>query len=234
MGVQVHPTGLFNPNEPDAKVLFLAAEALRGCGGVLLDREGNRFANELGRRDYVSKRMFDCKKAPYRLCLNSKASAEIAWHCKHYKGRELMKEYKTMKDLADEMKIDVSAIKKTFDEHNTIEEKCKAAPGEGPYDAYGGGKTFDQWGKKFFNNGPLSVDDSFHVAIVTPVVHYTMGGVKVNPSAQVQKGDDTIVQGLFGAGEVNGGIHGENRLGGSSLLDCVVLGELRVDQQQSI
>ena len=72
--VQVHPTGLVDPKEPNASVLFLAAEALRGCGGVLLDRDGNRFANELGRRDYVSNRMFDCNKGPYRLCLNSKVS----------------------------------------------------------------------------------------------------------------------------------------------------------------
>jgi len=224
--VQVHPTGLFNPKEPDARVLFLAAEALRGCGGVLLDREGNRFANELGRRDYVSGRMFDIKKGPYRLCLNSKASTEIAWHCKHYKGRGLMKEYKDMRELALDMKIDVGAIKKTFDEHNEIEAKVTAQPGEGPYDAYGGGKTFDQFGKKFFQNGPLSVDDTFHVAIVTPVVHYTMGGMKVTPDAQAQRKDDSIIAGLFGAGEVNGGIHGENRLGGSSLLDCVVYGRV--------
>ena len=86
---------------------FLAAEALRGCGGVLLDNEGNRFANELGRRDYVSNRMFDHAKGPYRLCLNSKASKEIEWHCKHYKGRGLMKAYKNMGELAAEMKIDV-------------------------------------------------------------------------------------------------------------------------------
>merc|ERR1712054_479532 len=65
--VQVHP------GEPEAKVKFLAAEALRGCGGVLLDANGRRFANELGRRDYVSGMMFK-NKGPFRLCLNKKAS----------------------------------------------------------------------------------------------------------------------------------------------------------------
>jgi len=222
----VHPTGLVDPKEPNASVLFLAAEALRGCGGVLLDREGNRFANELGRRDYVSNRMFDCNKGPYRLCLNSKASKEIEWHCKHYKGRGLMKAYKNMDELAAEMKIDVGAIKKTFAEHNKIEEQYKKDPEKGPYDAYGGGKTYDPFGKKFFVNTPLTTDDAFHVAIVRPVVHYTMGGMKVTPDAQAQKDDGAVIPGLFGAGEVNGGIHGENRLGGSSLLDCVVYGRV--------
>lgn len=57
--VQVHPTGLVDPNEPDAKVKFLAAEALRGCGGLLLDSEGQRFADELGHRDYVTGKMWE-------------------------------------------------------------------------------------------------------------------------------------------------------------------------------
>lgn len=52
--VQVHPTGLVEPKKRDAKVKWLAAEALRGVGGILLDKNGNRFADELGRRDYVS------------------------------------------------------------------------------------------------------------------------------------------------------------------------------------
>merc|ERR1719163_1916072 len=78
--VQVHPTGLVHPDEPDAKVKFLAAEALRGVGGILLDANGKRFADELGRRDYVSGEMYK-NKGPFRLILNEKASNEIAWHC---------------------------------------------------------------------------------------------------------------------------------------------------------
>ena len=46
--VQVHPTGLVEPSDPEAKVKWLAAEALRGCGGIILDREGNRFCDEVG------------------------------------------------------------------------------------------------------------------------------------------------------------------------------------------
>ena len=84
--VQIHPTGLVHPGEPDAKVKFLAAEALRGVGGILVDADGNRFADELGRRDYVSGEM-NKNKAPFRLILNGKASKEIEWHCKHYVGR---------------------------------------------------------------------------------------------------------------------------------------------------
>jgi len=96
----------------------------------------------------------------------------------------------------------------------------------GPYDAYGGGKTYDKWGKKFFRNGPLEVSDSFHVGIVTPVIHYCMGGNQVNNKAQICRMGNQPISGLYGAGEVNGGIHGENRLGGNALLECVVFGRV--------
>ena len=79
--VQVHPTGLVDPREPNAKVKWLAAEALRGVGGILLDGNGNRFADELGHRDYVTGLMWK-NKGPFRLILNSKAGKEIEWHCK--------------------------------------------------------------------------------------------------------------------------------------------------------
>jgi len=70
--VQVHPTGLVKPDDPDAKIKFLAAEALRGVGGLVFDAKGKRFANELGRRDYVTGEMWK-NKPPFRLCLNKAA-----------------------------------------------------------------------------------------------------------------------------------------------------------------
>ena len=107
--VQVHPTGLVNPKEPNAKVKFLAAEALRGCGAIMLDKNGNRFANELGRRDYVSTQMLN-GQGPFRLILNAGAAKKIEWHCKHYTGRGLMKYMKDGKELANEMGISLSKL----------------------------------------------------------------------------------------------------------------------------
>ena len=63
------------PDDPDAKVKFLAAEALRGVGGIVLDANGTRFCNELGRRDYVTGEMWK-NKPPFRLCLNRAAADE--------------------------------------------------------------------------------------------------------------------------------------------------------------
>merc|ERR1711971_1062840 len=99
-------------------------------------------------------------------------------------------------------------------------------PDGGPHEAYGGGKSWDTWGKKFFHNLPMDVNDAFHVAIVTPVIHYTMGGMKIDTDAQALTEDGSVVPGLYSTGEAAGGIHGSNRLGGNSLLDCVVFGRV--------
>merc|ERR1719316_1730303 len=138
--VQVHPTGLVKPDDADAKVKFLAAEALRGVGGVLIDKEGKRFANELGRRDYVTGRMWK-NKPPFRLCLNSKAAKEIHWHVEHYCGRGVMKRYASGTELAKEMGIDESVLKKTLDDHTAIGEKQLSNPDDGKFDAYPNGKS---------------------------------------------------------------------------------------------
>jgi flavocytochrome c len=206
--VQVHPTGLVHPDEPDAKVKFLAAEALRGTGGLLLDATGKRFADELGRRDYVTGEMWK-GKGPFRLALNSASSKEIEWHCKHYQGRGLMKRFENGAQLAKEIGVSADTLKQTFDEYNKNAEN----------------KT-DQFGKKFFQNAPYRMDDYFYVAIVCPVVHYCMGGLRVSPATEVETSSGKPIPGLWAAGEVMGGTHGLNRLGGSSLLDCVVFGRV--------
>lgn len=206
--VQVHPTGLVMPKDPDNPVKFLAAEALRGAGGVILDANGKRFCNELGRRDYVSGEMGK-NKGPFRLLLNGAASKQIHWHCVHYHKRGLFSFYESGRDLAKEMGVDAAVLKRTFDAYNRSAEQKS-----------------DEFGKKFFANAPLSVDDKYYVGIVTPVVHYTMGGIATSPASEVLKADGSVVPGLYVTGEAMGGTHGKNRLGGSSLLDCVVFGRV--------
>merc|ERR1712173_397895 len=89
--VQVHPTGLVKPDDPDAKI-------------------------KLGRRDYVTGEMWK-NKPPFRLCLNKAASEEIHWHCKHYTGRGVMKFYETGEALAKDMGVSLSTLEATHDAH---------------------------------------------------------------------------------------------------------------------
>merc|ERR1711937_133774 len=232
--VQVHPTGLVKPDDADAKVKFLAAEALRGVGGLVLDANGKRFANELGRRDYVTGEMWK-NKPPFRLCLNKAASDEIIWHCKHYTGRGVMKFYESGKALAADMGVPVERIAAVHDQHYNAAKKQEKDPEGGSFPAYPSGKTWDEpsgktgSGKKFFHNiipGSAVKTQKFYVAIITPVIHYCMGGLEVDVNSLVLNQKGKPIQGLYAAGEVAGGIHGNNRLGGNSLLDCVVFGRV--------
>lgn len=214
--VQVHPTGLVDPKDPGAKTKFLAAEALRGEGGLLLNNKGLRFADDLGHRDYVSDRMWREKKEgrwPIRLVLNSKASNVLDFHTRHYSGRGLMKKM-TGKELAKEIGCGEEALDKSFKNYNAIAEgkEKDTADTEHP--------------KKYFHNGPMDINDTFHVAVMEPVLHFTMGGMEINDKAQVLNGEGKPFDGLYACGELAGGVHGANRLGGSSLLGCVVYGRV--------
>merc|ERR1711937_707352 len=231
--VQVHPTGLVKPDDPDAKVKFLAAEALRGVGGIVLDANGKRFANELGRRDYVTGEMWK-NKPPFRLCLNKAASDEIIWHCKHYTGRGVMKYYPSGADLAKDMGIQVQTLIDEHEAHYEASQKAAKDPDGGSWPAYPSGKSWDAAsgptgsGKKFYHNviqGSEVAKQESYVAIITPVIHYCMGGLEVTADAEVIS-KDGVIPGLYAAGEIAGGVHGNNRLGGNSLLDCVVFGRV--------
>jgi len=93
------------------------------------------------------------------------------------------------------------------------------------YDDAAAGRKADAHGKTVFPHA-VGADGSFYVASVTPVVHYTMGGVAVDSGARVLSEGGVALAGLFGAGEVTGGVHGRNRLGGNSLLECAVYGRI--------
>merc|ERR1712151_513334 len=220
-------------DDPDAKIKFLAAEALRGVGGLVLDANGKRFANELGRRDYVTGEMWK-NKPPFRLCLNKAASDEIIWHCKHYTGRGVMKYYANGAELAKDMGVALKTLEDAHQQHYVASQTAAKDPEGGKWPAYPSGKSWDDAsgptgsGKKYYHNviqGSQVASEPFYVAIITPVIHYCMGGCEVNAKGQVM-GKNGPIQGLYAAGEVAGGVHGNNRLGGNSLLDCVVFGRV--------
>ena len=154
----------------------------------------------------------EAKKWPIRLVLNSKASNVLDFHTRHYSGRSLMKKM-SGKDLAKEIGCSESALQKTFTTYNAIAD----------------GKEKDPFGKKFFHNLPFDISDTFHVALMEPVLHFTMGGIEINDKAQVLNADGKPFEGLYACGELAGGVHGANRLGGSSLLGCVVYGRVAGD-----
>ena len=71
-----------------------------------------------------------------------------------------------------------------------------------------------------------NISAHFGEAIITPVIHYCMGGLEIDEDSAVVSQSGKAIPGLYAAGEVAGGVHGNNRLGGNSLLDCVVFGRV--------
>ncbi|VDN28555.1 unnamed protein product, partial [Cylicostephanus goldi] len=227
--VQVHPTAFVDPADPGAGTKFLAAEALRGKGAILINMDGVRFANELGRRDYLTGRILqDCK--PIVKFNNGSAgltSAIMLMNDEAVDGfgrasfsfyhivKKFFTKYDTMEAFATAADIPYPKLKQTIEDYNKYVEKNKD-----------GKKEKDSFGKTVF---PVAFDlnKPVYAAIITPAIHYTMGGLKIDKQARVINEYTTApFKGLLAAGEVTGGVHGANRLAGNSLLECVVFGRV--------
>lgn len=211
--VQVHPTGFIDPSDRGSQWKFLAAEALRGLGGILLNPiDGKRFVDELQRRDYVT-------EAIQSKCPKDENKAFLVMSEKVYEGYKNNMDFYIFKKLIKKV-----SIEKFVSEYKVPISAAELAGDLQDYST----STKDKFGRKSVMNSfgdVVTPETSFYVGEITPVVHFTMGGAKINDDSQViGKGNKPLAAGLYAAGEVSGGVHGSNRLGGSSLLECVVFG----------
>merc|ERR1712087_618636 len=78
----------------------------------------------------------------------------------------------------------------------------------------------------YFHNTPIETEGTLVAGWITPVLHYTMGGITMDETCAVLRADGSRIPNLHAAGEVTGGVHGNNRLGGNSLLECTVFGTI--------
>merc|ERR1712066_427783 len=144
--------------------------------------------------------------------------------------------YENGAELAKDMGVPLQTLVDETEKHYQAAKKTEKDPDGGSWPAYPYGKSWDEAsgktgsGKKFYHNiipGSAVKSEEFYVAIITPVIHYCMGGLEVDiDSAVISTSTGKAIPGLYAAGEVAGGIHGNNRLGGNSLLDCVVFGRV--------
>lgn len=211
--VQVHPTGFIHPNKPRSEQaeLVLATEALRGHGGLLINQLGRRFVNETGHRDWVSEaEMKNQKFGDIYIFMNS-GVAKDAWKpfTQQYNFLGLIKKYKSGSEACFSHKIPYNEFCKSLNFYNLCAKR-----------------GWSPCGKSRFENAPFDPKDEYYVGIVTPLLHYCMGGLKINSKAQVMNSDEKIIPGLFAGGETAGGVHNKNRLAGNSLVDCVVYGRI--------
>ncbi|RNE96712.1 NADH-dependent fumarate reductase-like protein, partial [Trypanosoma conorhini] len=234
--VQLHPTGLIDPKDPASATKYLGPEALRGSGGVLLNKRGERFVNELDLRSVVSKAIMDqgdeypgSNGSTFAFCvLNDAAVKLFGVNALNFYAKTLglFKRVEDVEGLAQLIGCELSTLRSTLEAYEELSKTSRQCP-----------KT-----RKSVYPCVVGPQGPFYVAFVTPSVHYTMGGCLISPAAEIQmEGSDSSffghrrpILGLFGAGEVTGGVHGRNRLGGNSLLECVVFGRIAGDRAATI
>ena len=147
----------------------------------------------------------------FSLILSSSAALDGKKHVDHYVHKGLLKRIEGVTDLANWMATDEEKIRETLTRY--------------VIDAENG---IDEWGKTSFRGLPQAnlKSEVFYAGTVTPVLHYCMGGITIDAEGNVLDEERNIIPGFHAAGEVSGGVHGNNRLGGNSLLECTVFGTI--------
>ena len=201
--IQIHPTVHI---EEDGNA-HLITEGLRGDGAILVNAEGKRFYDEVSTRDKVSAAIIAQPEKSAWLVVDQSMvdkSAVIAGYIKS--GYTVTGA--TYEELAKAMGVDEATFVSTM---NTWNQAVEA-------------KSDAEFNRTSFAN-PLTTAPYYAIKI-TPAVHHTMGGIVINPKAEVLNEKGEVISGLFAAGEVTGGVHGANRLGGNAVADFTVFGRI--------
>ena len=202
--IQIHPT-------VEANTAALITEGLRGDGAILVNAEGNRFTDEVGTRDVVSAAEI-AQTGSYSWLIIDQAMVDASSVIQGYIKNGYTFSGESYEELAEAIGVDPAAFAATM-------EKWNAAVAAG---------VDEEFGRTSFAN-PLDTAPYYAIK-VTAGIHHTMGGLTINPDTQVLAGDGTVINGLYAAGEVTGGVHGGNRLGGNAVADFTVFGRIAGQQ----
>ena len=202
--IQIHPT-------VEANTAALITEGLRGDGAILVNAEGKRFTDEVGTRDVVSAAEI-AQTGSYSWLVIDQAMVDASSVIQGYITKGYTVTGSTYAELADAMGVDADAFTATMEKWNACVEAGKD----------------EEFGRTSFAN-PLNTAPYYAIK-VTAGIHHTMGGLTINSDTQVLAGDGTVIDGLYAAGEVTGGVHGANRLGGNAVADFTVFGRIAGQQ----
>lgn len=198
--IQIHPT-------VEANTAALITEGLRGDGAILINEEGQRFIDEVGTRDVVSAAEI-AQTGSYSWLVVDQAMVDASSVIQGYIKKGYTVTGATYEELGEAMGVDAAAFAETMEKWNGYVEA----------------KNDPDFGRTSFAN-PLNTAPYYAVK-VTAGVHHTMGGLKINANTEVLNEKGEVIPGLFAAGEVTGGVHGANRLGGNAVADFTVFGRI--------
>lgn len=199
--IQIHPT-------VEQGTSYLISESIRGGGAILVSQAGKRFFNEMETRDKVSAQIIALpEKFAYvvfdeQVRMKNKAADE-------YIARGFVISAPSPRELAAKLDMDHHALLATLESFNVAVEK----------------QNDEEFGRKTALRQPIH-EGPFYAIRIAPGVHHTMGGVTINTETSVLDGQQQVIKGAYAAGEVVGGIHGGNRIGGNAVADIIIFGIL--------
>ena len=199
--IQTHPTVVETTG-------VMVTEAVRGNGAVLINKEGKRFFDELNTRDAVSAAILKQTTGHAYMFFDDDVRKSLKAIEGYIKMPGMVIQGKTLDEIAKNMGVPAANLKATMAQY----AKDQAA---GKDSCCGRTKM-----ERPLNKAP------YYAILVTPAVHHTMGGVKINTKAEVIDVNGKVIPGYFAAGEVTGGVHGGNRLGGNAQADIIVFGRI--------
>ena len=197
--IQIHPT-------VEQTTAYLISESIRGGGAILISQDGKRFVNELDTRDKVSNSINNLPEH-YAYILFDQQVRDENKSVEEYVSRNLVTQANTIDELAKQLSIDA----------NTLTETIKR------YDNFILNKHDEDFGRTTGMRHPIN-KGPFYAIKIAPGIHHTMGGVTINPETQVLDTQHHVIEGVFAAGEVVGGVHGANRIGGNAVADIIIFG----------
>ena len=199
--IQLHPT-------VEQETSMLITESVRGDGAILVNQSGKRFTNELLTRDAVSAAELE-QEGQYAYIIFDQNLRDHLKAVEKYVSTGITVQADTIEGLAEQLKIDPATLKKTLDDWN----------------GYVKAQNDPDFGRTTGMEADLTTPPYYAIKIA-PGIHHTMGGVKIDTAARVINTEGKPIEGLFAAGEVTGGVHGGNRLGGNAVADIVIFGRI--------
>ena len=199
--IQLHPT-------VEQKTSMLITESVRGDGAILVNQDGKRFTDELLTRDVVSAAELE-QPGSYAYIIFDQRLRDGLKAIEKYVSTGITVQGDTIEELAEKIDVDPATLAETLKNWNQY--------------------VADQNDPDFGRTTGMDQDLSqapFYAIKIAPGIHHTMGGVHIDTDARVIDKDGNPIPGLFAAGEVVGGVHGGNRLGGNAVADIVVFGKI--------
>lgn len=199
--IQIHPT-------VEQTTSIMITEGVRGDGAILVNQSGKRFTDELLTRDVVSADIIEQEGSYAYLIFDQKLRDNLS-AVEKYVENNITVQADSFEELAGLISVDAGTFTETM---NTWNEAVEA-------------QNDTEFGRTTGMENDITTGP-FYAIKIAPGVHHTMGGVEINTSAEVISTDGNVIPGLFAAGEVTGGVHGANRIGGNAVADIVVFGRV--------